>query len=137
MCSSDLAVSSLTTGPHPMWFRRKELQRKGYLRAADLANRPDGSYVKAAGLAIVKQRPGTASGVVFLSVADETGVFNVFVTPEFFERHRREITKAKFVAVEGPLQKQGPVIHVMASSFQELSHDSQAGSLQVTSHDFH
>jgi error-prone DNA polymerase len=78
---ADYAVSSLTTGPHPMWFRRKELQRKGYLRAADLANRPDGSYVKAAGLAIVKQRPGTASGVVFLSVADETGVFNVFVAP--------------------------------------------------------
>jgi error-prone DNA polymerase len=120
-----------------MWFRRQELQRNGYLCAADLVNRPDGSYVKAAGLAIVKQRPGTASGVVFLSVADETGVFNVFVAPEFFERHRREITKAKFVAVEGPLQKQGPVVHVMASSFQELSQESQAGRLQVTSHDFH
>jgi error-prone DNA polymerase len=134
---ADYAVSSVTTGPHPMWFRRKELQRKGYLRAADLVNRPDGSYVKVAGLAIVKQRPGTASGVVFLSVADETGVFNVFVAPEFFERHRREITKAKFIAVEGPLQKQGSVVHVMASVFQELSHESPAGRLQVTSHDFH
>jgi error-prone DNA polymerase len=134
---ADYAVSSLTTGPHPMWFRRKELQRNGYLRAVDLADRPDGAYVKAAGLAIVKQRPGTASGVVFLSVADETGVFNVFVAPDFFERHRREITKAKFVAVEGALQKEGPVIHVMASSFRELSHESQAGRLQVTSHDFH
>jgi error-prone DNA polymerase len=130
---ADYAVSSLTTGPHPMWFRRKELNRKGYLRAADLANRPDGSYVKTAGLAIVKQRPGTASGVVFLFVADETGIFNVFVTPDFFERHRREITKAKFIAVEGPLQRQGPVIHVMATSFHELSHES----LQVVSHDFH
>jgi error-prone DNA polymerase len=134
---ADYAVSSVTTGPHPMWFRRKELQRKGYLRAADLVSHPDGSYVKVAGLAIAKQRPGTASGVVFLSVADETGVFNVFVAPEFFERHRREITKARFITVEGALQKQGPVIHVMASAFQELSHDSVAGRLQVTSHDFH
>lgn len=134
---ADYAVASVTTGPHPMWFRRRELQSKGYLRASDLAHHSDGSYVKVAGLAIVKQRPGTASGVVFLSVADETGVFNVFVAPEFFERHRREITKAKFIAVEGPLQKQGPVIHVMASSFRELSQESQAGRLQVTSHDFH
>jgi len=134
---ADYAVSSVTTGPHPMSFRRRDLQAKGYLRAVDLANRPDGSYVKIAGLAIAKQRPGTASGVVFLSVSDETGVFNVFIATEFFEQHRREITKAKFIAVEGPLQKQGPVIHVMASSFRELSNESPAGRLQVTSHDFH
>ena len=134
---ADYAVSSLTTGPHPMWFRRKELARQGYIRAADLANCLDGSYVKTAGLAIVKQRPGTASGVVFLSIADETGVFNVFVAPEFFERHRRVITRAKFVAIEGPLQKQGPVVHVMASSFRELSHESPASEIQVESHDFH
>jgi error-prone DNA polymerase len=134
---ADYEVSSVTTGPHPMWFRREELQRKGYLRAADLFKRPDGSYVKTAGLAIAKQRPGTASGVVFLSVSDETGVFNVFVGPEFFEQHRRVITKAKFIAVEGPLQKEGPIIHVMASSFTELAFESHANGLQVTSHDFH
>jgi error-prone DNA polymerase len=111
---ADYAVSSVTTGPHPMWFRRQELHRRGYLRAADLANRADGSYVKTAGLAIVKQRPGTAAGVVFLSVSDETGVFNVFVGPQFFERHRLEVTKSKFVMVEGPIQREGPIIHVMA-----------------------
>jgi error-prone DNA polymerase len=134
---ADYAVSSVTTGPHPMWFRREELDRKGYLRAADLAERPDGAYVRTAGLAIIKQRPGTASGVVFLSVSDETGVFNVFVAPDFFEQNRRVITKAKFIAVEGQLQKEGPIIHVMAKSFQELSIENQAGRLQVTSHDFH
>jgi error-prone DNA polymerase len=134
---ADYAVSSVTTGPHPMWFRRKELDRRGYLRAMDLAQRPHGAYVRTAGLAIVKQRPGTASGVVFLSVSDETGVFNVFVAPDFFEQNRRVITTAKFLAVEGPLQKEGPIIHVMAKSFQELSVESQAGRLQVTSHDFH
>jgi error-prone DNA polymerase len=134
---ADYAVSSVTTGPHPMSFRRAELSRRGYLRAADLVQRPHGSYVRTAGLAIVKQRPGTASGVVFLSVADETGVFNVFVAPDFFEKNRRLITTAKFLAVEGPLQKEGPIIHVMAKSFKELSVESQAGRLQVTSHDFH
>ncbi|MEZ2347014.1 DNA polymerase III subunit alpha [Terriglobus sp. RCC_193] len=134
---ADYAVSSVTTGPHPMSFRRAELSRRGYLRAVDLTRRPHGFYVKTAGLAIVKQRPGTASGVVFLSVADETGVFNVFVAPNFFEKNRRLITTAKFLAVEGPLQKEGPIIHVMAKSFKELSVESQAGRLQVTSHDFH
>jgi error-prone DNA polymerase len=134
---ADYAVSSVTTGPHPMAFRRNELNRLGYLRAVDLAQRAHGSYVRTAGLAIVKQRPGTASGVVFLSVADETGIFNVFVAPDFFEQNRRLITTAKFLAVEGPLQKEGPIIHVMAKSFKELSAESEAGRLQVTSHDFH
>jgi error-prone DNA polymerase len=134
---ADYAVSSVTTGPHPMALRRKELQAQGYLRAVDLADRLDGAYVRTAGLAIVKQRPGTASGVVFLSISDETGIFNVFVSPDFFEQNRLVITRAKFIAVEGPLQKEGPVIHVMARSFQELSFGDQAGHLQVTSHDFH
>src|ERR1700742_3524207 len=90
---ADYAVSSVTTGPHPMWFRRKELHRKGFLRATDLEGRPNGSWVKAAGLAFVKQRPGTASGVVFIGVADETGDFRIFVAPDFFERNRNVIQR--------------------------------------------
>ena len=134
---ADYAVSSVTTGPHPMWFRRKELHRKGYLRAVDLESRADGSWVKTAGLAFVKQRPGTASGVVFIGVADETGDFRIFVAPDFFERNRRVIQQAKFIGVEGPIQKEGPIIHVMARSLYELSVESHAGRLKVTSHDFH
>jgi error-prone DNA polymerase len=134
---ADYAVSSVTTGPHPMWFRRQELHRKGYLRAADLASCPDGAWVKTAGLAFVKQRPGTASGVVFIGVADETGDFRIFVAPDFFEQNRRVIQQAKFIGVEGPIQKEGPIIHVMARSLYELSVDSPAGRLKVESHDFH
>ena len=134
---ADYAVSSVTTGPHPMWFRRQELHRKGYLRAVDLDSRPDGSWVKTAGLAFVKQRPGTASGVVFIGVADETGDFRIFVAPDFFEQNRRVIQQAKFIGVEGPIQKEGPIIHVMARSLYELSVDSPAGRLMVESHDFH
>jgi error-prone DNA polymerase len=134
---ADYAVSSVTTGPHPMSFRRKELHRKGYLRAADLASYPDGAWVKTAGLAFVKQRPGTASGVVFIGVADETGDFRIFVAPDFFEQNRRVIPQAKFIGVEGPIQKEGPIIHVMARSLRELSADSPAGRLKVESYDFH
>jgi error-prone DNA polymerase len=134
---ADYAVSSVTTGPHPMWFRRKELQREGFLRATDLDHRPNGSWVKAAGLAFVKQRPGTASGVVFIGLGDETGDFRIFVAPDFFERNRRVIQRAKFIGVEGPIQKEGPIIHVMARSLYELSVTSSAGHLKVESHDFH
>jgi error-prone DNA polymerase len=134
---ADYAVSSVTTGPHPMWFRRQELHRKGYLRAVDLASRPDGAWVKMAGLAFVKQRPGTASGVVFIGVADETGDFRIFVAPDFFEQNRRVIQQAKFIGVEGPIQKEGPIIHVMARSLYELSVQTPAGRLKVESHDFH
>lgn len=134
---ADYAVSSVTTGPHPMWFRRKDLRRKGFLRAVDLESRPNGSWVKAAGLAFVKQRPGTASGVVFIGVADETGDFRIFVAPDFFEQNRRVIQQAKFIGVEGPIQKEGPIIHVMARALYELSADSPAGRLKVESHDFH
>jgi len=77
----------------------------GYLRAVDLDGRSDGSWVKTAGLAFVKQRPSTASGVVFIGVADETGDFLVFVAPDFFERNRRVIQRAKFIGVEGAIQK--------------------------------
>jgi error-prone DNA polymerase len=134
---ADYAVSSVTTGPHPMWFRRKELEREGYLRATDLDRRPNGSWVKTAGLAFAKQRPGTASGVVFIGLGDETGDFRIFVAPDFFERNRRVIQEAKFIGVEGPIQKEGPIIHVMARSLHELSVTSHAGHLKVESHDFH
>ena len=134
---ADYAVSSVTTGPHPMWFRRHELRRKGYLRAVDLGSKPHGSWVKTAGLAFAKQRPGTASGVVFIGMADETGEFRIFVAPDFFEQNRRVIQRAKFIGVEGPLQKEGPIIHVMARSLYELSVESSAGHLKVESHDFH
>ena len=134
---ADYAVSSVTTGPHPMCFRRQELHRKGYLRATDLASRPDGAWVKTAGLAFVKQRPGTASGVVFIGVADETGDFRIFVAPDFFERNRRVIQQAKFIGVEGPIQKEGPIIHVITRSLYELAVESPAGRLKVESHDFH
>jgi error-prone DNA polymerase len=68
----DYAGTSVTTGSHPMYFRRQELKKQRYLTASELRKRSDGEFVKSTGLAIVKQRPGTAKGFVFMSVSDET-----------------------------------------------------------------
>ncbi len=103
-----------------MYFRRQELKKQNYLTAIELRKRRDGEFVKTAGLAIVKQRPGTAKGFVFMSVSDETDIFNVIVTKEFFERNRSAISSAKFISVEGPLQNEDGTIHVKASRIMAL-----------------
>jgi error-prone DNA polymerase len=130
---ADYAGMGLTVGHHPMHYRRKELRCRGFLTACDLQRKKTGEYVRTAGLVIVKQRPGTAKGLVFLSVADETGIFNVMVTKEFFERNRQTVTQCKFISVEGPLQNDGGVIHVRSTRMSPLP---QRG-LKVESHDFH
>ncbi len=130
---ADYAGTSVTTGPHPMFFRRQELNMQRYLTAIELRKRRDGEFVKTAGLAIVKQRPGTAKGFVFMSVSDETDIFNVIVTKEFFECNRSVISNAKFISVEGPLQNEDGTIHVRASRIMPLP----TRGLEVTSHDFH
>jgi error-prone DNA polymerase len=130
---ADYAGTSVTTGPHPMHFRRQELDRQRYLTAFELRKRKNGEFVKTAGLAIVKQRPGTAKGTVFMSVSDETDIFNVIVTQEFFERNRAVISNAKFISVEGPIQNEDGTIHVSASRIRALP----TRGLEVTSHDFH
>jgi error-prone DNA polymerase len=102
------------------------------LRATDLQKHADGDLVRIAGLAIVKQRPGTANGFVFMSITDETGIFNVIITKEFFERNRLTVSRCKFVSVEGPLQKQDGIIHVKAARMAPLP----SRGLEVRSHDF-
>ena len=116
-----------------MYFRREQLNKESYLTAIELRKRPDGEFVRSAGLAIVKQRPGTAKGFVFMSVSDETDIFNVIVTKEFFELNRSTISNAKFISVEGPLQNEDGTIHIRASRIMALP----ARGLEVTSHDFH
>jgi error-prone DNA polymerase len=130
---ADYAGTSVTTGPHPMYFRRQELHKQKFLTAIELRKRRDGEFVKTAGLAIVKQRPGTAKGFVFMSVSDETDIFNVIVTKEFFEHNRSAISNAKFISVEGPLQNEDGTIHVKAFRIMALP----TRGLEVASHDFH
>ncbi len=130
---ADYATTGVTTGPHLMAHLRARLRSRGILSAAKLANANDGAWVKAAGSVIVRQRPGTAKGFLFITLEDETGISNVIVTPDIFQANRTLLHGASLLMVEGPLQKQQGVIHVRARRFRELR---LRGAIPP-SHDFH
>jgi error-prone DNA polymerase len=129
---ADYAGTGVTLGPHPMALRRAALRARGVTRAVDLARLPDGVRARVAGSVIVRQRPGTAKGFVFLSLEDETGIANVIVTPGLFARHRLALVSEPFLLVEGILQTQDGVIAVRAARVEPLP---RAGH-HVPSHDF-
>ena len=130
---ADYAGTGLTVGKHPMEYRREDLRRNDILSADELKDLPHGRFVRAAGCVIARQRPGTAHGFIFISMEDETGIANVIVTPDLYERDRMVVTRSKFILAEGPLQNQDGVIHVKATRLQALSDFA----LEVRSHDFH
>jgi error-prone DNA polymerase len=130
---SDYAETGLTVGKHPLHYRRPELQRQRVLSAQELKVYKDGEFVRTAGCVIARQRPGTAKGFIFISMEDETGIANVIVTPDLYERNRLIVTRSKFLLVEGALQNQDGVIHVKATRLVPLSSEG----LELRSHDFH
>jgi error-prone DNA polymerase len=130
---ADFRGTGLTIGKHPVAYHRAELNTLKALKAADIRNLRNGSFVRVAGWVIVRQRPGTAKGFMFLSLEDETGVSNIIVTPQLFERYRFELVDHPFLLIEGALQNQDNVISVKASHVQALSL-TIAGA---PSHDFH
>ncbi|MEO6829454.1 MAG: OB-fold nucleic acid binding domain-containing protein, partial [Acidobacteriaceae bacterium] len=130
---ADYAGTGLTTGKHPMYHRRAELRRLGIRTAEELMHCKDGEFVRAAGCVIARQRPGTAKGFIFISMEDETGIANVIVTPDLYDRDRLTVTRSKFLVVEGILQNQDGVIHVKAAHLKALSDNA----LDLRSHDFH
>src|SRR6185295_18841367 len=117
---ADYKSSGVTIGPHIMTYVREELTKEGVVRAIDLQKVRDGRWTKIAGLAIVRQRPGTAKGFCFLTLEDETGTSNAVVVPDMFQRHRSLIHTAALLLVEGPIQKVDGVIHVRARRFRQL-----------------
>ncbi|HEV8586805.1 MAG TPA: DNA polymerase III subunit alpha [Methylomirabilota bacterium] len=129
---ADYAGTGLTLGAHPMALRREELRARGVTRAADLARGRNGARVRVAGSVIVRQRPGTAKGFVFLSLEDETGIANVIVTPGLFARQRLALVSEPFLLVEGILQMQDGVISVRAARVEPLPRSAHT----VPSHDF-
>ena len=129
---SDFAGLGLTTGSHPMATLRAQLP--DVTRAADLKDLPDGTRVTIAGSVICRQRPGTASGVVFVSLEDETGIANAVLWPDFFERHRLVVTQESALRIAGPLQNVSGVVHIRAERVEALRVDSLPAQ---TSHDFH
>ncbi|MEX1181338.1 MAG: error-prone DNA polymerase [Cucumibacter sp.] len=117
----DYRALSLSLKAHPVEFFREELKAAGYRAASELALIPDGKGVETAGLVLVRQRPGTASGVVFATLEDETGIANIIIWPKVFERFRRVVLGARFMGVKGVIQKEGLVIHLIARELVDLT----------------
>jgi error-prone DNA polymerase len=130
---ADYRGTGITVGRHPMAQRRAEMDARGVVRAADLTRLRHGSFVRVAGAVIVRQRPGTANGFVFLSVEDETGISNVIVTPATFDHYKFEVLAEPFIVIEGVLQSVDGVISVKAGRVEGL----HAPPASVPSHDFH
>ena len=129
---ADYAGMGLTIGPHPMSLRRNDLALRGVLRAADLPQARDGRRVRVAGMVITRQRPGTAKGFVFLTLEDETGISNVIIRPDLFDRERMTVIRQPFLLVEGVLQHQDGVLSVKAERLQAID-----GGASVDAHDFY
>jgi error-prone DNA polymerase len=130
---ADFRGTGLTIGKHPVAYHRGELKKLKALRAVDIRKLRDGTFVRVAGWVIVRQRPGTAKGFMFLSLEDETGVSNIIVTPQLFDKYRLELVGHPFLLIEGALQNQDNVVSVKASHVQPLSLTIAA----APSHDFH
>jgi error-prone DNA polymerase len=112
---------SLSLKAHPASFMRARLAARGIARADELPRIKNGERVTVAGLVLVRQRPGTAKGVIFMTLEDETGVANVIVWPKAFERLRAIVLGARFVAVTGKLQCEQDVIHIVAERMNDLT----------------
>lgn len=131
---ADYRSLGLSLGRHPLALLRERLSRLRVCRATDLAGIPDGSRVRVAGLVTHRQRPETASGVLFVSIEDETGVSNLIVWPKILEQQRTPVLGARLMVVEGQLQSEQGVIHVIAQKVRDYS--AWLGSLEVNSRDF-
>ncbi|WP_018616609.1 error-prone DNA polymerase [Segetibacter koreensis] len=117
----DYATTSLSLKAHPVSFVREKLQQLHILSATQLAGAKDGQAVKVAGLVLVRQRPGTAGGICFMTIEDETGVANLVIFHTLFDKYRKEILQSKLIMVEGQLQVQGEVIHVIVKKCFDFS----------------
>ncbi|MGH9873273.1 MAG: DNA polymerase III subunit alpha [Pyrinomonadaceae bacterium] len=130
---ADFRGTGLTIGRHPVAYHRAELDKLGACRAIDMQQLRHGSLISVAGWVIVRQRPGTAKGFVFLTLEDETGVANVIITPQLFDKYRLVLVDHPFLLISGKLQNQDKVFSVKAKSVRALSFKVAA----APSHDFH
>ncbi len=130
---ADYAATGLTAGPHLMTYLREKLRADRVLSADDLTRAKHESWVKTAGVVIVRQRPGTAKGFLFLTLEDETGIANLIVTPDLFQKNRLLLRSAGILLAEGVLQQVDGVTAIRARRFAEIT---IPGAIPP-SHDFH
>ena len=130
---ADFRATGLTVGPHPMQYRRQDMKRMGIYRASDLAQLPNGQRLRIGGCVIARQRPGTAKGMMFMSLEDETGIANAIIAPDLLQKNRVLLISERFLMVEGILQNQDNVIHIRAEKVLPLN----VTRAETVSHDFH
>jgi error-prone DNA polymerase len=111
----------LSLKAHPVAFLRADLERRGILRHDQLPAIPSGRRVTVGGLVLVRQRPGTAAGVIFMTLEDETAIANTIVWPKIFEAFRPIVLGARLISVTGKLQNESGVIHVVAERVEDLT----------------
>ena len=131
----DYATLGLTLRRHPLALLRASLKKRGIRDASEIAAARHGQLVRAAGIVTCRQRPATASGVIFVTLEDETGHVNLVVWNDVAERQRRELLGARLLEVTGQVQKEGLVVHVLARRLGDLT--PLLGRLATASHDFH
>jgi error-prone DNA polymerase len=117
----DYRSTGLSLRNHPVSFLRRDLAQRRILRCADLATTRDGKRVEVAGIILVRQRPGSARGVLFVTIEDETGHANLILWPSVFEKQRSLVLSARMIACRGKLQRENEVIHVIAEHLTDLS----------------
>ena len=130
---ADYQGTGLTTGQHPMAYRREVLRIRGVKSAIELRDLPHGRQATTAGCVITRQRPGTAKGIIFMTLEDETGTSRVIISPDFYDQNRMVVLNERFVLVSGIVQNQANIVHLKARSIQPLS----ISAAPIPSHDFH
>ncbi|PSJ57671.1 error-prone DNA polymerase [Pseudaminobacter soli (ex Li et al. 2025)] len=119
----DYAHVGLTLRQHPVAFLRQDLQRRRVVTCAEAMAARDGRWLMTGGLVLVRQRPGSAKGVMFMTLEDETGIVNAVVWPKLFERQRRLVLSSALLAINGKIQREGDVVHLVAQRLFDLSED--------------
>jgi error-prone DNA polymerase len=130
---SDFHGTGLTTGPHAMAYQRDRIRRMGIHSAIEVMNLPDGQEAMIAGCVITRQRPGTAKGLIFMTLEDETGTARVIVKPDFYENNRVAVLYERFVQVSGTIQNRDGVVNLIAKRIGPLS----VSAAETSSHNFH
>src|SRR5690606_7206477 len=124
----DYGHVGLTLRRHPVSFLRAGLSKRCIVTCAEAMAARDDRWLEAAGLVLVRQRPGSAKGVMFVTMEDETGAANIVVWVKVFEKFRRTMLSASMLAVRGRIQREGDVVHLVANSVTDLSADQPEGA---------
>ncbi|MEF8721497.1 MAG: error-prone DNA polymerase [Candidatus Accumulibacter delftensis] len=132
---ADYAATGFTLGRHPLTLLRSRLSAQRFISASELQNAADRQLARAAGIVTCRQRPGTASGIVFVTLEDETGLANIVVHSRLVEQQRHELLGARLLGVLGQVQREGQVVHLVAKRLVDLS--SLLGRLPTASRNFH